>query len=305
MNFYGKLLMGFLIAFLFAAIYFTTGVLKARSTWLGKTEETSKKIADAQEQAMNAKKQFESVREQVHLENLRWGKAWASPNSGPAPIADGTVELGVGSNAGIGRGQQDPAKLPIVHVFGKDAQGQSLYVGDFQLTDVRQDKSAGKLTRPPFTDEVKSWPRGEYRVRELVPADYLATIVRLRTQIILAEQDVRHETAALAYQDEHLVASQKALDQRLGELNGMPEAPDKAGPDAKDGLVQTMRREESARNELVKQVDALRRELSDIYLQLTTTLSDNQSNAQKLGGSARTKSPPNPVAVQKAATAGN
>ena len=305
MNFLGKLLMGFLVFCLLAATYFTTGVLKARSSWLAKIETTSNQIADAEEKLESEKKQFKAVRDQVHLENLRWGKAWTAPGSGPAPAADGSVELGVGSNAGVGRGQQDPAKLPIVHVFGKDAQGQSLYLGDFQLTDVRQDKAGGKLTRPVFAGEVESWPRGEYRVRESVPYDFSSTINSLRTLILLAEQNVQHETAALAYQDEHLIASQGALDKRLNELNGDANAPATAGPDVKDGLVQTMRREETARNELVKHVDALRRELSDVYLQLTTTLMDNQSNLQQLGGSVRTKPQPNRVAAQKAGTAGN
>jgi hypothetical protein len=305
MNFLGKLLMGFLVVCLLAAIYFTTGVLKARSTWLTKIETTSKQIVDAEEKLKSERKQFETVRDQVHQENLRWGKAWAAPNSGPAPVADGSVELGVGSNAGLGRGQQNPALLPIVHVFGKDAQNQPQYLGDFQLTDVRQNQAGGKLTRPPFTGEVENWPRGEYRVRELVPYDYTSTINSLRTLILLAEQNVEHEKAALAYQDEHLVASQAALDKRLNELNGDANAPDAAGPDVKDGLVQTMRREETARNDLVQKVDALRRELSDVYLKLTKTLQDNQSNSQKLGGSASTQLPPNRVAAQKAATTGN
>lgn len=301
----GKVWMGLLIVCLLAATYFTTGVLKARSSWLAKIETTSTQIAAAEEKLKSEVKQFVTVRNQVHLENLRWGKAWTAPNSSPAPTADGSVELGVGSNAGIGRGQQDPAKLQIVHVFGKNAQGQAQYLGDFQLTDVRQDKAGGKLTRPPFTDEVQNWPRGEYRVRESVPYDYTFTINSLRTLILLAEQNVAHEKAALVYQDEHLVASQAALDKRLNELNGDANAPPAAGPDVKDGLVQTMRREETARNELVKQVDARRRELSDVYLQLTTTLMENQSNSQKLSGPGSTKPQPNRVATQKPGTAGN
>lgn len=305
MNFYGKLLMGFLIVGLMAATYFTTGVLKARSTWLAKTEDTSKKIAESQEKLTSAKKQFADARNQVHWENLRWGKAYTAPNSGSAPAGDGSIELGAGSNVGIGRGQPDPAKLPVMYVFGTDAQGQSVYVGDFLLTEVRQDSAGGKLTRPPFTGEVESWPRGEYRVRESVPHDNLSTIDSLRTLIILAEQNVRHETAALAYQDQHLIDSQAALDQRMNELSGNANAPPEAGEDIKDGLVQTLRREETARNQLVKQVDALRRELSDVYLQLTSTLAENQSNAQKLGGQTGTKPQPNRVAAEKAGSAGN
>ena len=305
MNTLGKILMGLLIVCLMVATYFTTGVLKARSTWLQKIEATSEKIAKAQEDAKSAKKQFEDARNLVHWENDNWGKAYTAPNSGPAPAGDGSIELGAGSNVGIGRGQQDPTKLPIVHVFGTDDKSQSVYIGDFQLTEVRQDTAGGKLTRPPFAGEVQSWPRGEYRVRESVPHDNLSAIDSLRTLILLAEQNVQHEEAALAFQNENITASQAALDQRMSELNGQPEAPDKAGPDVKDGLVQSMRREETARNALVKQVDALRRELSDMHLQLTTTLSENQSNIQKLSGTTSTKSQPSRVAVEKVGGTGN
>lgn len=289
MNTLGKILMGLLMLCLLAATYFTTGVLKARSTWLQKIEATSKQIADADEKLKSAKKQFEDARDLVHQENLKWGKAYTAPNSGPAPAGDGSVDLGAGSDVGIGRGQPDPTKLPIVHIFGMDAQNKSVYVGDFQLTEVRQGISGGMLTRPPFTGEVASWPSGEYRVRDVVPSDFLSAVAALRTMIMLAEQDDRQEQAMLVYQNENLAASQAALDQRMLELNGDAAAPATAGPDVIDGLVQTMRREETARNTLVKQVDALRRELSAMHLQLTTTLTENQTSIQKLGGAVSTQ----------------
>ena len=189
MNFYGKLLMGFLLFCLMAAVYFTTGVLKARSTWLAKIETTAAKIETAEKEAKTAKRQFEDARNLVHWENDTWGKAWVAPNSGPAPAADGSIELGAGSNVGIGRGQADPAKLPIVHVFGTYAQGESVYIGDFQLTEVRADSAGAKLTRPAYPNEVESWPRGEYRIRELVPHDNLSAIATLRTLVLLADQE--------------------------------------------------------------------------------------------------------------------
>lgn len=305
MNTLGKIAMGLLIACLLFATYLTVGVLKTRSTWLKKIDTKTVQIVDAATKLKSAKKQFEDARNLVHWENDIWGRAWQSPNSGAAPAGDGSIELGIGSNVGLGRGQQDPTKLPLVYVFGTDEAGKSVYVGDFQLTEVRQDTAGGKLTRPPFDNEVQSWPRGEYRVRDDVPRDYRSSIDTLRTLAILAEQTVRQETATLAIQGIHHTASQAALDERMGELNGKPDAPEKAGPDVKDGLVQTLRRDESARNELVKTVDALRRELSDKHLRLTTTLADNQATIQKLSGPAGSKSSARQVTTDKPASRGN
>ena len=300
MNKLGTIAMGLLIFCLLLATYFTTGVLKARSTWVKKIDAQMAQIEKATEEAKSAKKQFEDARDLVHWENDNWGRAWAAPNSGPAPAADGSVELGIGSNVGL-----NPAKHSLVYLFGTDANGKSQYVGDFKLTEVRQDNTGGMLTRPPHANELQSWPRGEYRVREQVPYNYVRTIDDLRTTGILSEQNVTHEMAMLKIQTDHVVASQTALEERMGELNGKPDATDKAGPDVKDGLVQTLRREETARNDLVKSVDALRRELSDKHLQLTTMLKENQNNLQKLGGPTRSKGPALPVASQKAGAAGN
>ncbi len=292
MSKYGTIVMGFLIFCLLLAVYFTTGVLKARSTWVTKIEKNMQAIEDADKAAKQAKKEFEDARNLVHWENDNWGRAWTAANSGPSPAGDGAFEMSVGTNAGLNQ-----AKVPLVYLFGTGADGKSVYVGDFKLTEVRQDNAGGMLTRPPFANEVQGWPRGEYRVREQVPHNYVRTIDDLRTGAILVDQSVQHEQAMLVRQEQHIVDSQAALDERMGELNGKPDAPEKAGPDVKDGLVQTLRREEIARNELVKVVDAQRRELSDKHLKLTTVLSENQGNIQKLGGPARTKSPANRVAA--------
>ena len=299
MNTLGKIAMGLLMVCLLFATYLTTGVLKARSSWLKKIGDKTAQIEKAQAEVVSNKRQFEEARNLVHWENDNWGRAWQSPNSGPSPSGDGSVEFGIGSNAGLGRGQTDPAKLPLVYVFATNANGQSQYLGDFQLTEVRQDNTGAKLTRPLYADELQSWPTGEYRIREQVPHDSLSSIDSLRTLLILAEQTVAHERSMLKIQTEHTAASQAALDQRLAELNGKPDAIDKAGPDVKDGLVQTLRREETARNELAKSVDELRRDLSDKHLRLTTVLSGNQDNLPKLGGPAKSKTPAKKVAAAK------
>ena len=304
MNTLGKIAMGLLLVCLLFATYLTTGVLKARSSWLKQIGEKTAQIEKAEMDVQSNKKLFEDARNLVHWENDNWGRAWPAPNSGPAPAGDGSVEFGIGSNVGLGRGQADPTKLPLVYLFATDANGKSKYLGDFQLTEVRQDSAGAKLTRPLYADELQSWPSGEYRVREQVPHDSLNSIDSLRTLLILASQNVAHEQTMLKIQTEHTKASQAALDQRMGELNGKPEANEKAGPDVKDGLVQTLRREENARNELAKSVDELRRELSDKHLLLTTTLSENQDKIQNESNSARSKTPAKRVAAEKTGTDG-
>ncbi len=305
MNTLGKILMGLLLACLLFATYLTTGALKARSTWLKKIGDKTTQIEQAQKDLASNKKLFEDARNLVHWENDTWGRAWQAPNSGPSPTGDGSVEFGIGSNAGLAKGQTDPAKLPIVYLFATEAGSPPKYIGDIQLTEVRQDSAGGKLTRPPYADEIQGWPSGEYRIREQVPHDYLDTIDDLRTQLILADQTVAHEQAMLKIQNEHVTASQAALDQRLSELNGKPDAAEKAGLDVKEGLVQTLRREESSRNTLVGEVDQLRRELSDKHLLLTNILAENLNQVQSVSAAPGKKASTKRVAAQKSGDKGN
>lgn len=298
MNTLGKIAMGLLLLCLFGAIYMTTGVLKARSTWLKSIETKMDQIETAEKDLKSARKQFEDARNQLHWENDNWGRSWQAPNSGPSPANDGVVELSIGSNAGLSQ-----AKSPVVYVFGADEQGKSVYIGDFQLTEVRQDSAGGKLTRPLYTGELDLWPRGEFRVREQLPHNFTATIGSLRTMVLLAEQDVAHEQRALAIQNSHITASQSILAERMNELNGNTDAPEKYGQDVKDGLVQTLRREETGRNSLIQSVDQLRRALSDQHLKLTEILEANRMNAEQLGASPGQKTPPARMASEKQKTA--
>lgn len=288
MNKLGIIFGSLLLVCLFVAFWLTGKMLAGRKEWLDKIDAKQKQLAALEsgpDSVASARRQFEVARNELNWENDNWGQAWQAPNSGASPVGDGSIELGVGANAGLGRGQQDPAKLPVVYVFGADAQGKQVYLGDFKLMEVRQDTAGGKLTRAPFQNEVQAWPRGELRVREDIPGNFRNQIAELRTAAIIAEQHLRQETDQLKIQDLHIEASQKALDMRMAELNGNPEATEKAGQDVKDGLVQTMRREETARNTLVKEVDTLRRLLSDKHLLLTKILAENIATLQKLATS--------------------
>ena len=305
MNTLGKILMWLHFVLLIAAFIFTLKALDAQSSWQKKISDKTTQIEQAQKDLASNKKLFEDARNQVHWENDTWGHAWQAPNSSPSPTGDGSMEFGIGSNAGLARGITDPAKLPIVYVFSTEAGSPPKYIGDFQLTEVRQDSAGGKLTRPPYADEIQGWPSGEYRIREQVPHDYVDTMDDLRTQLILAEQTVAHEQAMLKIQNKHVAASQAALDQRLAELNGKPDAPEKAGLDVQEGLVQTLRREETARNTLVDEVDQLRRELSDKHLLLTNILAENLNRVQSVSAAPRKEASGKRVAAQKSVDQSN
>ncbi len=271
------------------------GALSARTNWMAKIEAKQKQVTTAENDLRVAKLEFETARNDLHNERDLWGRHWEASNSSPSPARDGTVELGVGTNAGL-----DPAKVKVVYAFGKNPDGTVEYVGDLNLLDVRGDSAGGQLTRVPYPNEVEGWPSGEYRVREDIPASYRSTIDELRARTYIAMQALSHEEENVKRQTENLANSQNALAIRLGELNGNPQAPAEAGPDIVDGLVQRLRIEEAERNTVSKVVDALRRELSDQHLTLTKMLAANQERLTAAGAEAAAQKTVAPrVAAQK------
>ncbi len=61
-------------------------------------------------------------------------------------------------------------------------------------------------------------------MREEIPGNFRNQIAELRTLALIAEQHVRQEEDQLKIQNQHIAASQLALDKRMAELNGNPEA---------------------------------------------------------------------------------
>jgi hypothetical protein len=150
------------------------------------------------------------------------------------------------------------------------------------------------MTRQPYEGEAQSWPSGVYRVRESIPEGWKQIFIDLHTHQTLADQQVVDEQAKLQIQEKHIAESQETLNSRLGELNGNPMAPEKASDDVKNGLVETIRREEAQRNTLLQDVDALRRSISDNYAALVDVLEKNREIVNSMSAETSTRTAAKP-----------
>jgi hypothetical protein len=97
--------------------------------------------------------------------------------------------------------------------------------------------------------------------------------------------------------DEQLAKSQSILDQRIAELSGDPDPPQGADQDVIDGLVETIRREEVARNADLNELYDLRRQYLRKTNRLVALIAENRAAVAELPGATAAAQPDAPSTV--------
>lgn len=288
MHILGKVLLGLILVVLIpASILLTTMALDVRSKWQAQIEQRQDRLAQTQSRLTEARVRVSDLESELQRRTYAWGEVWDAPNSEPLPGSPG-VQLGVGTSRGLGRNIQ-AGKQPRVYVFA-DGGEASAYIGEFELVQVDTDRAAAQLPRPPFPGEMQSWPRGNYRVRDTIPANWLSTVAQLESQIVVTSSKLGMQREQERVVTRQLANSQAVLDQRLAELNGDANAPEGASQELLDGLVETLRKLENDRNATLKDVHALRVKLVEDYTELEQLIASNRSSVeQRQAGSAKPK----------------
>jgi len=282
MHVLGKVLLGFAVVLIIVAIFLTTMTLEVRSKWLDQIEKKQDQLAQSEASLREAELKFQALEEELDRMAHLWGDAWTAPRSNPQPNGNGVIEIGVGESAGLGAKAKAQGKpLPAIHVFAKGPEG-SQYLGEFNIVDLRADRTAAKLTRDPHPGEVASWPSGEYRVWQVIPPGRLTAISDIEGQLFTSKSMRRFQQEELAILQKQIQASQEALDQRLAELNGDAAAPTGASQEVIDGLVQTLRNYEAKRSNLLSEVDQLRRNMDSQYVKLQSVIAANKAKVQEM-----------------------
>ena len=300
MNVLGKVFAFFLVPVSAAfALYLTARLFDTRSQYLKKYDDLVQQREKNAGQLASLEREVTRLDREIGLVQNSWGQEFVAPNStvqqGPEPM----IDLGVGTTGGLGAQPQGGAKpFPTLYTFVVDANGNSKYLGDFEIIDPRADRTGAKLAHPPIPGETDSRQAGTMRVRDMIPPAHRGETYNLRTLQIVEDQKLETEKALIALKDVELAESQKLLDRRMKELTGNPDAPAEASDDVRDGLVKTLEKEEAARDALQVVVDRLRRELSDKFASLESVLAKNEEivtqmeKERTVGGGSRPASQP-------------
>ncbi len=282
----GKVLLGFVAVLAVVALVLTSMLYDAQGAWQKRVEERLATRADLEEQLREKKLAVNDLEAEANRRMMSWGRAW---ELGPDQIQlldpnEGIVGLGIGLNSGLARREASQEKLlPTIHLFGKNEDGTSNYIGAFRVTAVEQDQASAQLIRRPYPGETDQWQAAAgIRVWEAVPSNWRALNAELQAQTAIAMQDVQDQQARLAAQKRLVAKSQEQLARRMAQLNGDPDPVDGAGQDTIDGLVVALRKEESVRNQQLAELDQLRHEYNAKYNRLMELLEENRNLSGQL-----------------------
>lgn len=281
MNILGKVFLWLSVVMAAVSIYLTTMLLDIRQKWLTEVEQRQAKVEESVVQLADARRRVRTAEESRQQLVHDWGELW-SAQARLQPGGTGAMEVSIGSDAGLPQKAEGSDVDPAVYVFAENA-GQVQYLGEFRVSAIRPDRAVLQPSRPPAPQEVATWPQAaNVHIRGTLPHNWLTVVADLDAQQVVAQTNLETQQLQLEILNKQIAASQQALDQRLAELNGDPEAPPGASQEVVNGLVQTLRLSDSARNEKLGAVDALRQELDATYVRLMQTLEANRSMTRSL-----------------------
>lgn len=296
MHVLGKVFLGLTIVLAAADAYLATLLVGHRRHWEQQIEKAQADYVQTHDSLVTAQNRVRDLELQVNRIEDTWGQYWSVPQGRPLNAQAGSFVIGGGAALGI---PQAPAggAAPIVYLFSEEADGTSKFLGGFRLTDVQADQAAGQIPhQPPMPPEIaglQQYGGTPIRVRETVPSAWRSALGDFYAQYALAEENLTFQTNQLEIQTAQLAKSQSILDQRLAELNGDPQPPDGASQEVIDGLVLTIRKEETARNANLQLLDGLRHDYARKTIELNNMVADNKAAVAALPGYEQsTEKPP-------------
>lgn len=288
-----KVLLGFVAVAAIAAIFLTSMLFDTRNEWLKRVSTRQDTVAEVKEDVRKKSLVVSDLENEVNRRMTNWGRSWElapqdiallDPASGAVSLQIGLSQgLAVQETAAIQAGQD--RLLPTIHLFGNSQDGTVSYLGAFRVTDVQANQTAAQLIRPPLPGEVDEWQvlaANGVRVWNNIPSSWLSLNSKYQGQIAEARQDVQDEEGRLATLDLLNSKSQEQLARRMAELQGNGAPVPGASQDVIDGLVQTLRVEESTRNQQLQVLDQRRHEYDAKYNELIDLLQRNRNLEKQL-----------------------
>ncbi len=288
MHITGKLLIFILLIPLAAtSVWMSARLHVVRNSWAEKVDKLAvETIANADKIQQN-KKKIQKLRNELNRTMLPWDRYWDNV-SARGTINQGKILLNAqfGSNSGI----NSPDAKPVMHVFRPEANGKFAYLGPFVATTVQAKQSAlGPIPSWKYrADDQLNLAPGKWRFRSLIPSGYSNRITQINTEIDKSDIKLRDYNITIVAQEKIIEDSDKALNDRLGELLGDPNAEELEGkPEFSKGLVFAIEAEQDSRNKTLNRLDIVRRQVKDEYDKMISLISENKQLASQLAGKAK------------------
>ncbi len=301
MHITGKLMIFLLLIPLAAtSVWMSSRLYVVRNSWSKQVDDLAvKNIKDVSRIEENEKK-LNHLKSELTRIMLPWGRSWDDVDASGS-VRNGKLIIST-SNLGSKQGIALRNPKPVLYVFRPDKDGTYSYLGPFRATTVRAQSAAFEPAWKYRPTDTLNLTAGKWRFRSLIPSGSSARIEQLETQLWDSTVKLRDYKTAISGQEKTIVTSEKALEIRLGELQGNPAAKKIPGsPEFSKGYVATIDLEQQARNSLLDELDALRRQVKIEHDKMIEQIQENKQLASQLSddGTAPVKTTAKKTTIKK------
>jgi len=263
----GVILVWFVAIAAVGAVLLTSKMLDVRGSWLKVVEKNKTQIQKNSAEIDAREKERQQLLSELTRTMLGWDRYWDAEVS-VENAQTGVVRVRLNNNQALGGDMPaEAAATQVFYAFQPDPANPngSRFVGTFRFAPNTRD--ALVPVNPPLPGEVATWKNGAWRLRELVPLNYMNTLRSLRDELVQSEEQFQLKQDRLEDLNRLLAAAKERLETRVSELLGSETAPqDEVLPvEVRKGLVAGLEEEEQERNQEFVETDQLRRDLIKIY----------------------------------------
>ncbi|HID21055.1 MAG TPA: hypothetical protein EYP14_01460 [Planctomycetaceae bacterium] len=268
MHIIGKVCAWLIVVLAAVAITLTGLMVQVRNSWAKKTADLKAEYETTQRDLADKQKRLRELEKELARVMLDWNEYWTNIQVDVLDPKAGSVRAAVGPDRGVKQGQ-------TLYLFQPAAEGDgTVFLGPFVVETARQGQCGLRPAWRFRPGEPEKWRYGPgWRFRAAIPTATLAAFRDLEVAFALSDELLHAKQRYLAAQEQLKQSAQQHLNFRLAELHGTDAAP---------GLVQALEEEEEARNELLVQVDFLRRRLIQTVARLEQLRAANQRLTQQL-----------------------
>jgi hypothetical protein len=249
----GKVAASLAIVLLLVSVWITSKALAYRDAWMELAQKNEAAIKKNDEEIDKRTKTLLERRAELARTMIGWDREW------PAVQArleqNGNLGLALGTNQGL---QADA----VIYVFAPNADGTSVYVGDFKVQKPGDTNSTAKPNSRRRPDDFKQAQYEKARMRTMIPMQFQSRLAMLDQQLLASELAVASNQEEVARQTRLSEQTDKLIASRIAEINGEKELEGQPIDEVYIlGLLTAIVKEEEARNAALIEADRLTHEL--------------------------------------------
>jgi hypothetical protein len=270
------------------ALALTAKATQVRTRWMEATQKKEAEYAKNEQDLAQRREKLKSLTSELRRTMIPWERYWPTVPAGVGNPATGEVTANIGTTLGV-------RDKDVLYGFAKLPDGTYFYAGNFEVARANDANCSLAPIWRIRPEEANQWPRGDWRFRSKIPAQFHSLFTSLESELLLADTLLKARNTELSRQQIVLASAQEHLQLRMGEINGFENLAGKELPrEMIAGYLTALAEEEDARNKLEIEVDQLRRDLKATNERIVEVVGRNATMSRSLSDASGAGSEPAP-----------